>query len=402
MFWKGDRINEWIVENESVDPNKAWIAANGTQSLDLIGDYSGTISQSVSTTVNMDYNLSFYYAGNPDDRDHLIKNFRVLWDNEEIVTLSFDTSQTSRTQMGWQYYQTIIKANQPISKLTFEDISSYDYWAGAAIDDVKLIETISHETPVANFYAEPTLGPCPLTVQFSDTSINIPTSWNWNFGDGGTSVNQNPEYLYSTPGIYTVNLTVTNANGSDTESKNNYIAVISSEASYALPIHPGWNFISVPKTLKEGNNTPLWLDQYVDPQAHSMWGFNGETGFWVQMAADDLIIPLNGYWLWNAEQTIVPFTFKDMGQQLPPTKNLFSGWNAIGFSATVSATARDTLLSVQDDWVSTIGFVGLNQRYENAIINGGSGEFADTRLMNPGQGYWLYMNSDGTLSPLSG
>ena len=169
-----------------------------------------------------------------------------------------------------------------------------------------------------------------------------------------------------------------------------------------LPLYPGWNFISVPKTLQDGNNTPLWLDQYVNPEAHSMWGYNGETASWVQMTAEDIIIPLDGYWLWNAEETTVPLTFKDMGQQLPPTKNLFTGWNAIGFTATIPATARDTLLSVQDAWVSAIGFDGLNQRYENGIINGGSGQFADTRLMNPGHGYWLYMDDNGVLSPLSG
>ncbi|HNQ29415.1 MAG TPA: SBBP repeat-containing protein, partial [Methanolinea sp.] len=45
--------------------------------------------------------------------------------------------------------------------------------------------------PVANFTAEPTSGcPAPLLVQFTDTSLHDPTSWNWSFGDGSFSTLQ--------------------------------------------------------------------------------------------------------------------------------------------------------------------------------------------------------------------
>jgi|GEM_PF-5210682 len=47
-----------------------------------------------------------------------------------------------------------------------------------------------------------------------------------------------------------------------------------------------------------------------------------------------------------------------MGQELPPAKDLYFGWNAIGFSATEPATANTTLVSVAEDWVSAIGFDG--------------------------------------------
>ena len=38
--------------------------------------------------------------------------------------------------------------------------------------------------PVAAFSANPTYGTVPLAVQFTDTSTNAPTGWNWSFGDG--------------------------------------------------------------------------------------------------------------------------------------------------------------------------------------------------------------------------
>jgi len=81
--------------------------------------------------------------------------------------------------------------------------------------------------PVANFTASPTSGTAPLTVQFTDTSTGNPTSWSWDFGDGGTSTAQNPTHTYQNAGTYTVRLTVSNADGSDTLVRTNYITVSS-------------------------------------------------------------------------------------------------------------------------------------------------------------------------------
>jgi PKD repeat protein len=79
--------------------------------------------------------------------------------------------------------------------------------------------------PVADFTAAPTSGTAPLTVTFTDLSTNSPTSWLWDFGDGGTSTDQNPSHQYTAAGTYTVTLTATNAAGSDDETKTGYISV---------------------------------------------------------------------------------------------------------------------------------------------------------------------------------
>jgi tripartite motif-containing protein 71 len=82
------------------------------------------------------------------------------------------------------------------------------------------------EAPSVVFSASPTSGKAPLTVNFTDKSTNSPTSWNWNFGDGNTSTEQNPVHTYSKVGQYTVKLKVKNAAGSSTISKSDYIKVI--------------------------------------------------------------------------------------------------------------------------------------------------------------------------------
>jgi PKD repeat protein len=81
--------------------------------------------------------------------------------------------------------------------------------------------------PVANFTASPTSGTAPLTVQFTDTSSNTPTAWNWSFGDGSFGAVLNPSHTYANAGTYTVGLTARNAGGSSTETKTGYVMVTS-------------------------------------------------------------------------------------------------------------------------------------------------------------------------------
>ena len=76
------------------------------------------------------------------------------------------------------------------------------------------------------------------TAQFTDLSTGGPISWNWDFDNNGIvdSTEQNPAYIYRIPGIYTVKLTVTNAESSDDEIKTNYISVSVPEEAPWLPV----------------------------------------------------------------------------------------------------------------------------------------------------------------------
>ena len=79
--------------------------------------------------------------------------------------------------------------------------------------------------PNAGFSGTPRSGTAPLTVAFVNTSTGDVTSTVWSFGDGGSSTLSNPSYTYNNPGTYTVSLTASGANGSDTETKLGYIVV---------------------------------------------------------------------------------------------------------------------------------------------------------------------------------
>jgi len=51
----------------------------------------------------------------------------------------------------------------------------------------------------------------PLTVGFTSHSVGIVETWNWSFGDGTYSVEENPVHTYTAAGVYSVNLSETNS-----------------------------------------------------------------------------------------------------------------------------------------------------------------------------------------------
>ena len=117
--------------------------------------------------------------------------------------------------------------------------------------------------PVANFTANKTEGTTPLTVKFTDTSTNSPTGWKWNFGDGNTSNDANPSHTYATAGKFIANLTVSNADGTDTASKTitaSEAVLGTPKASFTATPQTGRVPLTVKFTDKSTNATSLTWD----------------------------------------------------------------------------------------------------------------------------------------------
>jgi PKD repeat protein len=92
--------------------------------------------------------------------------------------------------------------------------------------------------PGANFTSDRVTGMGPFSVQFNETSSGLATSRQWNFGDGtANSTVQNPVHVYANAGTYTVTLTATNAYGSSSIRKANYVTV-----TPPPPFMNGWQY----------------------------------------------------------------------------------------------------------------------------------------------------------------
>jgi len=133
--------------------------------------------------------------------------------------------------------------------------------------DLYLFTYAGGTPPVAQFSTNTTEGIVPLPVRFTDRSTGNPVSWEWKFGDGGSSKERNPVYTYESPGEYTVSLTVSNRFGSDTVTKVDPVRVESPELPAAdfsaVPVSGGAPLV-VKFTDGSSNSPTAWFWDFGD------------------------------------------------------------------------------------------------------------------------------------------
>jgi PKD repeat protein len=120
--------------------------------------------------------------------------------------------------------------------------------------------------PVADFSADKVTGSPPLAVTFTDKSTGTtPLAYQWTFGDGGTSTAANPTHSYAANGVYTVTETVTNAFGTDTETKTEFIRVgLGPVADFVGIPQNGMLPLAVTFTDKSTGNPATWRWDFGD------------------------------------------------------------------------------------------------------------------------------------------
>ena len=172
--------------------------------------------------------IAVSWSPNPESD---LAGYKVYWDTDSgyPYTHSVDVGNVTAYTItgvtpGVRYYVTVTAYD------TAAD-GSHDWTDGNESWFAGELEVQGVVSPQAAYTAAPLAGTAPLTVTFTDQSTGSITSWSWSFGDGGTSTQQHPTHVYTTPGSYTVTLTVSGPGGADSETKTNYITV-----GYAAPI----------------------------------------------------------------------------------------------------------------------------------------------------------------------
>ncbi len=148
--------------------------------------------------------------------------------------------------------------------------------------------------PEAEFDANVTFGTAPFEVLFADLSLpgDSPiTQWAWDFGDGATSTEQNPDHTYASTaaGNNSVQLTVTTADGQDTMSRFGFITVTARVAGDVdIVMLPG--------------NVPLEL-VWMPAGAFMMGRYSGELNSNVNEDLQHQVTFSEGFWIGKYEVT---------------------------------------------------------------------------------------------------
>ena len=179
--------------------------------------------------IRMGFDAAISYGGYTFDSDYM--NWGV--GNGWVILVGFDNPVTDNAAKAQ------LEAWFPNRDVYV--IEMLDSWiAGGGVhchtNDQPAASTIG-TAPSAAFSVASTAGSSPFQAQFTDLSSDSPVAWEWSFGDGGTSTNADPVYLYQTAGTYSVSLTAANAAGFDTLVQTDLITV--PEPGGLLPLASG-------------------------------------------------------------------------------------------------------------------------------------------------------------------
>ncbi len=150
-----------------------------------------------------------------EDAGYFCDGFGII--DGDLIQLEGQTQTAKITNVD--YDSNVITVDNPLSWYSGQGVSMPYYGYAPDIGAYEYYETSTSLT--ASMDASPGSGFVPLSVSFtgSATGGSEPYTYNWDFGDGGSSADQNPSHTYSEEGDYTVIFTVTDDNSQqDTDS----------------------------------------------------------------------------------------------------------------------------------------------------------------------------------------
>lgn len=156
--------------------------------------------------------VAFAYSGLPEIPTS------VVWD--------FGDGETSTEESPIHTYET---AGTYIARVTIQD-------AGSTYEISETINALEPIPPNVSISADNTTGYTPATIAFTGTVEGGQLTdyvRTWDFGDGETSTEENPEHRFTTPGSYLVTLSVSSNAGNTTTSAS--ITIVLTAPTYPTP-----------------------------------------------------------------------------------------------------------------------------------------------------------------------
>jgi PKD repeat protein len=214
-FYEWDFDNNGVADATGKFVNHVFTTGGGKPVTLKVTDNDGVtafITKTVPVEINTPPAASFTYVPeNPTTADTIAFTSTSSDFDGTIIAWQweFGDGETSDVQSPSHKYAT---AKTYSVKLTVTDNDG----ATSSVTENITVSEPANVSPVANFSFTPTAPQVNQAVRFNDLSTDADgtvTGWDWDFGDGGTSTDQNPTHQYTTVGIYTVALTVTDNEG---------------------------------------------------------------------------------------------------------------------------------------------------------------------------------------------
>ncbi|MAJ28373.1 hypothetical protein CBD41_02995, partial [bacterium TMED181] len=207
---------------------------------------------------------------------------------------------------------------------------------------------VASPPPSANFTVSTNSGAWNLPVQFLNQSTGPISGYLWNFGDGNTSTESDPQHIYTSPGTYVVSLTVNGPGGSDTHVCSSCITVTDPAPVADFNISANSAVIGIPLTFTDLSTGPI---------SSYLWSFGDG-------ATSTLAQPLHAYS--SAGNYTVTLTVTGPGgsdtqictdcvtiQELPPVANFAASPLGGIYEMTIGFTDLST--GVIDSWLWDFG-----------------------------------------------
>ena len=201
----------------------------------------GNYSIKLNASNNYYYNTTTipYFINVSQMLDIIIVNFTALPNSgaDPLVVRFNDTSIGCVTAWNWTFNNvtgnnTEIRFNTLQNFMYTFNIGNYSIKLNASNSDKYNISTIAYfinvsatATPMTDFTSIQSGSYPAVTVVFTDTSLNSPTTWYWIFGDGNTSTLQNPTNIYTWCGDFTVEFRSENSAGFNWKNKTDDVSI---------------------------------------------------------------------------------------------------------------------------------------------------------------------------------
>ena len=214
-----------IDKQQEIERIGTWIPASAYIRFELYENFDGSnLSDLImsSDTISCDY--AGYYSF------ELNESFPVNIGDNIYVKIEYCTPN----------YQYSIPIEMKIDNYSLPEISNNVFWISNNGDNATWVEMgeetyfkydpcvkIYGRTPQCdlkcNFISNQRSGTAPQTIEFKDLSEGDPLTWAWNFGDGSSSMEQNPIHIYENTGTYHVSLTISDGISNRSQIKYSYI-----------------------------------------------------------------------------------------------------------------------------------------------------------------------------------